>query len=792
MTTPPRIWLDYRPVRIGWVVTGQDIDQLVTAASWNACLWGGRHNCIVPAHDEALADRIVSCFGVDVLIPVERSDANTAFVSRFPHLEHHHWREGIFDRRGCEFADIRHPVRRSVAQQDKELAERFTVPTWDDGDPLKVLLTTQFGCYPTPSASIADYRGGIENALKSSGTAIPLDGPIPVELLEKVTPLRLTTYDLSHARPYRGRPGPGVVLGSVTDFDMLVMFWNLRASGAPLIFYDQAHSARLKPYAEAFLSPFRGKQFSPGEHVTLWIPRKYPKDDSWKPDLDLSDLPIALSDGRDDIIWNGLNIEPSSPQFSAWHRDVVPSYAEQSGKASASFALPDRPFNDDDTQALSQKFVVVVDASQYGSPDAELTFETPHVPRLNEFYGRNFYSDHDGARSQEGRFDKGSIGIITSISTQRLEIRAFGVFAWMKAFFELSKLTMERSEPGLRCSRLIAQLGGLQSCRVLKVRGARLLLRAYGVDKHFTRSAAITKIRDVDAATDVPSLDNFKHLFIEYRESGDLKADDVFRYLLERRVFRAGLEFTCPNCQLPSWTHLDDVRTNLSCSYCDHTYDVSPQLKDRDWRYRRSGIFGRDDDQLGGVPVALTLQQLDTALHDRLMMYSTAMKFTSPTGAIEPCESDFVAIVAGYGQNGEPPVEVAFGECKTEMSFNEEDVRKLRTLADAVPREVAASYIIFSKTDTFSADEIALAKTLNTEHRKRVILWSRDELEPYYIYERSKDRLGDGWLASSLADMAQVTHRLYLSAAAVPPIQEQVGSKVSTSSRLTSQTAYRS
>jgi hypothetical protein len=37
----------------------------------------------------------------------------------------------------------------------------------------------------------------------------------------------------------------------------------------------------------------------------------------------------------------------------------------------------------------------------------------------------------------------------------------------------------------------------------------------------------------------------------------------------------------------------------------------------------------RDDDQLGGVPVALTLQQLSTSLHDRLIMYSTAVNFGS-------------------------------------------------------------------------------------------------------------------------------------------------------------------
>ena len=256
---------------------------------------------------------------------------------------------------------------------------------------------------------------------------------------------------------------------------------------------------------------------------------------------------------------------------------------------------------------------MVVDASQFGGPDAELTFETPFVPRLNEFYGRKFYHDYDAVRSQVGRFDKGSVSIITAISSQRLEVNAFRVFDWMKAFFQLCRMDIARSEPGLRCGRLIAQLGGLQNCCVLKIRGVRALLRKYGVDESFTRSGAIGTIRDVDTTSGAVGFDAFKDVYIEYREKGDLKPDDVLRYLLKRRVFRVGLEFTCPNCELPSWVHLDEVRTRSICNYCDHGYDVTPQLKDRDWRYRRSGIFGREDDQLGGVPVALTLQQLGSA-----------------------------------------------------------------------------------------------------------------------------------------------------------------------------------
>jgi hypothetical protein len=728
-------------------------------AKWNACLWGGRYNCVIPAHDSELAEQLVSCFAVDVLLPVQSDDATKAFIDRFPHLEHNRWSDSIFHNHDCEFADIRHALRRVAARQD-EVEKRLYLPTWDANDPLAALFVTQFGAYPATNGDIADYKGGVQGAFGTPDTQFPVDGELPVALLEGVSPLALTGFDMSRSRSRGGWLGPGIVLGSVKDFDALAMFWNLRAAGAALIFYDESYGARLRAFANAFLERIRKPSLDREPQVNFWIRGDCSPDESWKPDLELGDTPVSLSDGRGTALWNGMNIHPQMPTFSLLHRDVVPTYSEADGKADAYFALPGRPFTDDDVQALRQKYAVVVDATQYGSPDAELTFETPFVPRLNEFYGRNFHFDYDAARSQIGRLDKGVVAFISSISTQQLQVRAFRVFDWMKAFFALSKMNIERSEPGLRATRLIAQLGGLRDCRVLKIRGVRALLRKYGVDESFTRTGAIEAIRDKDPTTGAIGFDAFKNLHIEARPRPDMKPDDVLRYLLERRVFRVGLELTCPNCQLPSWLHVDDVKTVSSCPYCDHSHDVTPQLKDRDWRYKRSGIFGRNDDQLGGVPVALTLQQLSTNLHDSVLMYSAAMSFRPNGAAIEPCESDFV-VVAGKLGISEAPVQIVFGEAKTEGLIDAQDIRKLGKLADAVPRELAQTYILLSKTGTFSSDEIEIAKTLNTDHRQRVILWSRDELEPYYAYERSREKLGDNWHAVSLRNMARITHQLH-------------------------------
>jgi hypothetical protein len=184
----------------------------------------------------------------------------------------------------------------------------------------------------------------------------------------------------------------------------------------------------MKAFANGFLERYRKPPLDLESRINLWIRGDVPRDESWKPDLDLENLPISLNDGRGTLLWNGMNIDPQRPNFSLLHRDVVPTYAENEGKADASFALPGRPFADDDVQSLRQKYAVVIDATQHSTPDPELTFETPFVPRLNEFYGRNFHFDHDAARSQIGRLDKGAVAFITSVSTHRLRVRAFRVF----------------------------------------------------------------------------------------------------------------------------------------------------------------------------------------------------------------------------------------------------------------------------------------------------------------------------------------------------------------------------
>jgi hypothetical protein len=163
------------------------------------------------------------------------------------------------------------------------------------------------------------------------------------------------------------------------------------------------------------------------------------------------------------------------------------------------------------------------------------------------------------------------------------------------------------SPAGLGTARLLDQMAGLQGCRVFKIAGVRTLIKKYSADRSFERTEAIMMIGDADPATHQPRFDAYKALHIEPRDKPELKPEDAFLYLLKKGVFRAELKLACPTCQLDSWVSLDNARTMSRCVYCGFEFNVLPQLRDRNWAYRRSGLFGRDDNQRGGIPVAVTL-----------------------------------------------------------------------------------------------------------------------------------------------------------------------------------------
>lgn len=690
---PINLQVRYRPIRIGWCIKESGLEEFRKALRLTHTLWGGRFNPIIPLGDPRLARLLIRTFRVDCLYCLSESPEGNAVMAEFKHLFWPSFHKELFidGMRGrlATFLDIYHPVRHLYENNIKDRERptwHGTVFRWDSADPLTDVFLTTFGAYPAKDDIGKDYDVFFQKYLAAGEIEIGNNAALPTTAFKEFTPSALTTFDLRPVDYEWGRDWSGLYYGGSGDFTDLVNFWNLRASGIEVLFYDPAFRTRLTEMTNHYLAALRVRPKDPTgwrDRIAIWNKSHDAEIDITPFGQDL--LPSSLS--RE--VWNGLNIRPPVMGFE---EQSVLGTVSGNGRISATFELPPKPFFDDAT--LHTQGVVV---SVHPLVNTEnVVLKPPFLPQLNEYYGREAYFEYNAVRSE-----REGIGIVTGITTTSLTIHALDVRTLVKKIFEAFGISAKPSPAGLIGLRLIEQMGGLQGCRIFKIGGVRELIRAYSPDKSFTRSCAITTIRQVDLASGKARFSDHESLFIEARDSGrPLKPEDAFSYLLKRGVFRAGLRLVCPNCELENWVHLDDARTISRCEYCGNDFNITPQLRDRDWAYRRSGLFGRDDHQGGGIPVALTLQQLQTTLHMSILAYTTGTELEPTTAKIQKCEMDFVLLAESLR---EKTLQVAIGECKGNKEIAADDAQKMGLVADALAEGGLRGFRRFLKDESLYA-----------------------------------------------------------------------------------------
>jgi hypothetical protein len=744
----------YRPVRIGWCVQSQHIDQLESAFRLTQALAGGRFNPIIPVDVPELAEYLIDRFRVDLLFPVADTEPITPFVKAHDYL---HWPD--FDRvlfheesqhvpPSCAFVDVYHAARRL---RDARVRKRkLLLPAWEDDDPLAMAFLAMVGHYSAPSSGVPDYEAMLEQILGTERLVLRRTDPVPPEIRTRLTPSRLTTVGLDADEP---GPDNGVYVGDADNFDDLVNFWNIRAAGAGIVFYDLRYAPRLTDLLDAhrrWLASTPARPWPRDGAISIYRREQ------------LRDTPVSEEFGSvllhsiGPISWNGLNIKPA---LRFWNdQPVLGSVDESERRPVLTFALPEKPVYDH-PQLSQQHLAVSIRGSDPWTIRGSATFFPPYVPELNEYYGRELYSHYARVRAEPQSIWR-SVSLLTNTSDADVTLHALPAVEIATRLLGRFGIVATTSRAGQITSRLIAQMGGLQGCRVFKIEGVRTLIGNHAPDQSFTRSGAVMTIRDVDPATNKPRFEAFEDLFITPRATGKLTPHDTLDFLLERGVFRVGLELTCTHCELPFWVSLDDAKSRAQCDYCGETFGITRQLKDRDWAYRRSGLFGRNDNQQGGIPVAVTLQTLETALLMNKLLYTTSLELKPDGAPITKCETDFVVFANGHSYEMPHQPQVVIGECKAAGgTITRGDAEHLAKVADALPSRRLDVFILFAKTGTFSEDEIGACGLAQHMWRQRVIVLDKDELEPYNINDRYPKGLG--LRLHNLEGLASNTVRLY-------------------------------
>jgi ribosomal protein S27E len=407
--------------------------------------------------------------------------------------------------------------------------------------------------------------------------------------------------------------------------------------------------------------------------------------------------------------------------------------------------VPEAPFERSHSR-YGEHYVLSVDPGIGLFLNEQATLHLPFLPQLNEYFGREVFHMWNAARAEPD-----SLGIVTSVTTPTMNLTSASVAELIAQIMNVAGIKAKASKSGLVASNLIRQMGDLNACKVFKIRGVRKLIEDWRPDQSFNRACAKQAI--LGSKTSRP-LSSYTDLLLGRSK---LSPNVVLSRLLDRGVFRAGLDFECPNCRQTFWISLDHAKTQAECEFCGHIFNCSPQLKDKDWAFRRSGLFGRNDHQEGALPVALALQQLVGIGTFDHAIYSTAMDL-EPAGAdVEPCETDFV-IVAQHPRRG---IELAIGECKTRQPITEVDVRKLKKVADAFPKDTFSVFIAFAKLAPFTDQEIELIRSLNERHLYRAIMLTEADMETWRPYSRAEETHEFQSTVISLEDMAAATNAIF-------------------------------
>ena len=740
----------YRPMRIGLCIEEGNLDAFRTAVQINTTLWGGRFNPIIPIGVSTdTAKHIVSAFQVDALQDISTTKVVTDFIESLPHLKWPGYEKSIFVPRDggahATLLDVYHPVRhlaqRPPAQADKQF-QPFLLQ-WDSADSLRDVLAASYGEYPSTETVGKDYLT-LFRRLKPVEFRLDIN-PVPSDAAEMLSPLAVTTLELLPTRLSWGHEEPGFYIGSASDLTDLINFWNLRAANIDLVFYDADFATRLEPVVN--------------DHKE-WLQSRPRRDPEWPFHSSLrtksrDPLPNLATFGEgfaisviDDLLW-APNTVWKSPVMGFDEQSILSTVTQQFGQSTVTFQLPPKPFFTD-FQLHEQKLIASVRPL---TQTPEFILCPPHTPELNGYYGRQIHFDSSKARSEPE-----ALGVVINVTSSDLTLRPLDSLQLVTRLFASRGIEATQSEAGKVGHRLIQQMGGLQGCRVFKIPGVRELIHTHGAQDSFTRSGAIQTIRGFDPTTNVETFAPHRNLYVQSRESGELKPDAAFAYLLDKKMFRAGLTFTCPNCALLFWLHLDSLKTFVQCEYCDTSFNIMPQLKDRDWKFRRSGLFGRDDHQGGGIPVSIVLQQLETILHNKIFAWTTGLNLEQSVPNGWKCESDFVVIVDG---NREGP-QIVLSETKSRGGeITADDVTNLARVADVFEGSSLQPYIIFAKVGSFSDEEIERCKLAQVRRRFRVIMLSDRELEPYFVYERTAVEFDIRSTAINLEDLAVATQSVF-------------------------------
>jgi len=764
--------IQYRPLRIGFCIRPNNLKALQEVSVINSYLVGGVLNPIIVINSEDTAEQIktkVLQTNPDILYTEESSiKPQIKFFERDFFPTPFQIRDSLISEykntKDFQVLDINPVIRYIWDTYMKVSRKKYSnciLPEWDKNDKLAMLYSILFGQYSLDIKLKTNYKEAYVKGLKAKQFKIEKDSTLPEDLFNTVCPLTFTSNDLTPS--YNNNSLGGFIIGKSDSFNDLVSFWNLRAMNMNAYFLPVDCIEKFEKCISIIKQRISILKSRSPNNTWSFDYLLYCSEDNESLVKDIkskyfSDINLVHSTYKEDTL------EAKQSLFYFDRQPIMMNVETKSdGRHEISCQLPD--FKYDSDGYFPKKFYVASFhfLAEFEYPGSTLQFLD--FTDLNEWYAREVCFEYDRFRVEPEGF-----GIIID-SRDFLTLRPINLNDYLKKILDRSKINAIFSEPGKIARQIIKQMDSIEGCRVFKITGVRNLLRRMDPLSERTRTQCCGIIADRKEST----FSKFEDLYIEYRKEKALTKEMVFDYLVKKKVFRTGVTIKCSKCELKSWISLSNFSENIECPLCGNRF--SPLIDNPsgvNWHFRRSGLFGRKNNQEGAIPVLLTLLQLIRAEHDLRVYPNHNLVLDNLI-----CELDLIAFSSkkfnyfeGYdiiigeckspGRREEENSKVISKEMKSRYQILESDVEKMVKVKKALDSNGFKTHLLFSTTaNKFSEDEIKIFKGLPKQYIYP-ILFTANELEPYWIYERYKDNVLPQQHAVALDHLAQNSVFIYL------------------------------
>jgi hypothetical protein len=786
-----------RPVRIGFLLTPDNLATVRRIARLCNCLWGGRYNPMIPFFEDApvrdlppftrvhgldVTRAYVDFFEPDVLVEASEGMATNLGwagddkyhmgLPRVVTLEKFYER----DYRGrVEFAagiDVINVIQQLYDDEYKyerrhKLPFAQIEPGGDDA-----FFDIFPGLYPDDADLhyIADaYRQVFE----------PDDLPPIAETSLKlfdggfVGPRWISQHGIEEL-PGRSASDETIFIFDPSNPGDVIEYWNYRLIERRVrpisVKWLSEHAAALRDLIKSVHRPIPGNPFGTTFHTSLRFGSAIADRAVEIMQLHFADLPQgSFFPGRASIIW------PAMTTGNPWRETRIlvaaesHSFDEKIGSdGHVKIPAPAPRFLNAARTYTRSRWMNVVVPSSYRNDDVAIVYPSnvwkPDYPRLGMGLREVTVTREGWAIPQEH-----SIGYSL---LSPVDGRA-ALIGWFKA----NGIEASPSEEGQIAAQIIAGAGNLLACGMFSDHATLSLLNSMA-ESIAERQRNGEQVRAVtpDRAKHIKTV---QHHF-DQRSKHSIGFWNKLDYFLERSVFRAGLRVQCPTCAHYNWFAIDAISYTPTCARCLKQFALPQAPEDLtriQWFYRVIGPFAAPDYARGGYAVALTLRCI-AKRHESAMTWSTGLILQNLN-----CEIDF----AGWYRRSslveretDEPI-VFFGEAKSfgKNSIDDHAVASLRQVADHFP---GAMMIVSSlrRISDYSPDEIRRLRELATWGRMRMHhgrpqnpLVVLTDVELFSEHSISNAWKNIGGLAaqlvahpsvdlSDLHELAELTQRLYL------------------------------